>query len=795
MAIQFQPVDIADSRLFGVKLTGTVGRSDKGHLLDLAGKCLLKGKLNVVLDVADLKAMGGGAAATFAAFQQQLVDAGGEAVFAGPGDVLQRFLAGKFADLPLRCFGTADEAAADYFASEKPAGKEKGKGSKAGKAAKGEATAARLEPEETTDFCSAVPDPTPGPNPVSEPDDGEDGAEAMAGFEDEVGAMGFFAEEFEIDDEEEATAAAGPSGGETAGEPTSGSDEPASATQAGNADSPSAASGRRKDHSYTSLSDAISALGGWSSAKDDGRFGKALENLLFSHGLAEEATLLALRDGHFTSDDGAWKIPVDGSVPRQLQERGQPLTLIDIQDDELSELERALLEETNPDILMPVRSEDHLGAILLLKRNAGEDEYSVVEHFALELLMRVLSGEDQVGNKPQSPQVAPEAVPRAEEAEDPGLGSPEDEPWRQNEARDDSIAEVLLRLALDLPDADDRPHFWRIFGRHLWPVLPISDLAFLTPEQRRPQVVIGNRDAWLGLDLGVKRLKVFFRTIERPVAVPNLPSFFKEVKEDLDGAGVEWVVSLNWDDEYLGTAILTLKKGFDAEGLADLIHELFTETSRLLSRFDGSRENADVNLELVRILMGQREKRMFGSDEMTRAMVAHVHRLARAMAFPPDQERDLIYGCLLRDVGLIDKEDGLMGTPEQMDPVQWSLYRRHPEEGAALLQGLNLPQTIVEVVRHHHERFSGEGFPLGLSGRGIPLAARVVTVVENYVAMVIGTEDRAPVTAQDAARIMRDNVGQRYDLDIVHLFLRAIMPDSKTRPEGVLASSRRVNSG
>ncbi|MGD9548066.1 MAG: HD-GYP domain-containing protein [Candidatus Krumholzibacteriia bacterium] len=751
MAIQFQSLAMADKMVFGVKLLGTVGRGDKSHLKDLASKCLAKGKVHIVMDLSEVGALGGGGAAILAGFQQQLVDAGGEAVFAGPNEVVRKFLAGRFTGLPLRCFATADEAEAAFFG------------------------AARENDPETMDFAEAVNEPVM----MDEPEAGGSGSddsgsranlpESDAEELEELGAMGFFAEEFEVDDQEqEVTDFSGPA--ETR------ADEEGPAPSAPAAQGPGTGSGRRREHSYTSLSEAITTLGGWANADEDGRFGQALQNLLFSHGLAEEVTLLVARDGQFTSEDGAWKFESAGALARQLDERGHPLTLLDIQDDDLTDIERLLLEETNPDILLPVKVESRLVAILLLKRTAGGDEYSVVEHFALELLMRVLSGEDLGGAGRKSDTGAGSAETER---------SPEDEPtpaWQESESRDESVAEALLRLALDLPDADDRMHFWRIFGRNLWPVLPIRSMGYLAPDSKRPQVVIAQNDPLLALDLGNKRLKVYFRTIERPVAVHNIPNFFKDVRDDLEKAGIDWVVSLRWDEEYQGTALVSLSEDIDSLGLGDLIHELFSETSRLLSRFEDSHENADVNLELVRILMGQWEKRMFGTDDMTRAMVSHVNRLARAMGFTLDQERELIYGCLLRDVGLIDKEDALMGSPERMDPVQWSLYRRHPEEGARLLETLNLPQSIVDVVRCHHERFGGEGFPMGLAGREIPLAARVVTVVESYVAMVIGTDEREPVSAADASRILRDNLGGRYDPDIVNLFLRAIQQEKGRIP-------------
>jgi HD-GYP domain-containing protein (c-di-GMP phosphodiesterase class II) len=118
-----------------------------------------------------------------------------------------------------------------------------------------------------------------------------------------------------------------------------------------------------------------------------------------------------------------------------------------------------------------------------------------------------------------------------------------------------------------------------------------------------------------------------------------------------------------------------------------------------------------------------------------------------------------------------------------MDPTQWPVYRRHPADGAKLLEGFNLPKSIVDVVHCHHERFNGEGFPRGLEGRDIPLAARVVTVVENYVSMVTGTSSHDAIAPQTAARILRDNLGQRYDPDIVGLFLNAILGESDSSEE------------
>ncbi len=246
----------------------------------------------------------------------------------------------------------------------------------------------------------------------------------------------------------------------------------------------------------------------------------------------------------------------------------------------------------------------------------------------------------------------------------------------------------------------------------------------------RAQIIAGDSDEWRGMNLGEKKLQHFFRSMERPVQVAYLPTFFQEIKSSLTQTGSEWIVGLNWDQEFLGSVFISMEKEFRVDDPRSLLEEIFTETARLLSRFDDSHDHADVNMNLVRILIAEREKRCHGSDGLTHAICEELHRLASVMGFPPEQERNLIYGCLLRDVGLIAEEDALMGSPDAMDPTRWPVYRQHPTEGAKLLAGLNLPQTILDVVRCHHERFNGEGFPLGLKARKIPLAARLVTVVD-----------------------------------------------------------------
>ncbi len=745
MAARFKPLNLANPDLFGVGLSGIVGRSDKKNLLELADRCLEKGKVKLVLDLSELKSIGGGGATILADFQKRLQSQGGEAVIAGAGDVVQRFLVPKFADLPLRFF-ESPEAAAESFAGESAPKESSRTGKKAAPKAAGKS-------EQTADTAKSSAAKQADKKPSKDNGEGKDKGKSK-GKDEGLSAMNEVLEEFNGSSEEEV-----------------------------------AYHGRRKDHQYTSLSDAVGALGSWDDYQEHTEYATTLRNLLFSHGLADDALLLVEREDMMEDADQEWQLPMNSSLVRQLAEVDGSLTILDIAQDDLDEHEITLLEEVNPDIILPVHRDGSLAAVLMLNRAGDEQEFSVAEHFALELLLRVLEDPAPAGRasavdlESGDRAAALPVLEMSDEATAAGSTALPEE-WSPPRTSDATTSQVLLQLALNLPDADDRPHFWRLFARHTWNVMPLRYLAFLGPAMSRPQVVAGDNSRWTGLDLSDKKLQSYFRGMERPVATENLPAFFKGTKVSLADSGADWLITLKWDGEYLGTAIIGLEAEYSDDNPAERLMEIFAETSRLLARFDGSNDNADINLNLVKLLLGEREKRCFGHDQLTEAIVDHVHRLARVMGFPPDQERNLTYGCLLRDIGLMSKGDDLMVPPEEMDPTQWPVYRRHPEDGATLLAKLNLPQTIVDVVHCHHERFNGEGFPRGIAGREIPLAARLVTVVENYVSMVIGTGGREPIQPDTAARIMSDNLGQRYDPDIVNLFLQAIRSDSDKSGDG-----------
>ena len=115
-----------------------------------------------------------------------------------------------------------------------------------------------------------------------------------------------------------------------------------------------------------------------------------------------------------------------------------------------------------------------------------------------------------------------------------------------------------------------------------------------------------------------------------------------------------------------------------------------------------------------------------------RAVPALASRIGSRMSLPPDQLQALALGALLHDLGKIGVSDEILQKPVRLTDEEYNVIKRHPVLGADMLAPIEELAPAVLVVRHHHERFDGRGYPDGLRGEEIPVAARVVSVADAF---------------------------------------------------------------
>lgn len=140
--------------------------------------------------------------------------------------------------------------------------------------------------------------------------------------------------------------------------------------------------------------------------------------------------------------------------------------------------------------------------------------------------------------------------------------------------------------------------------------------------------------------------------------------------------------------------------------------------------------------------------------------------LGRRLGFDAERIALLETAALLHDVGMIALGDDILMKPEKLTEQEWDRVHRHPQLGETII-GSAVPAKVVKWVRHHHERWDGDGYPDGLRAAGIPLESRILAVCDAYASITSERPYRFARTAQEAATELRSCAASQFDPAIV----------------------------
>jgi diguanylate cyclase (GGDEF)-like protein len=149
-------------------------------------------------------------------------------------------------------------------------------------------------------------------------------------------------------------------------------------------------------------------------------------------------------------------------------------------------------------------------------------------------------------------------------------------------------------------------------------------------------------------------------------------------------------------------------------------------------------------------------------------------QVAREMDMSEDDRAAVYLAALLRDVGQVAIPDSILSKAGALQGAERKQIEQHPVLGHAIIQKSSHLQSVLPAVLHHHERFDGSGYPYGLAGKDIPLAARVISVVDAYQSMISERPHRKQMTPAEALVELDRNAGTQFDPDVVRVFSRML---------------------
>ncbi|HXJ83853.1 MAG TPA: HD domain-containing phosphohydrolase [Candidatus Methylomirabilis sp.] len=165
------------------------------------------------------------------------------------------------------------------------------------------------------------------------------------------------------------------------------------------------------------------------------------------------------------------------------------------------------------------------------------------------------------------------------------------------------------------------------------------------------------------------------------------------------------------------------------------------------------------------------ESRDVGTQAHSRRVRGYSLALARAHGVPEEELRDIEYGVLLHDIGKIGIPDAILLKPGPLTPTEWLTMRRHPEIGRQMIEKIPFLHGAVPIVRHHHERWDGTGYPVALRGEDIPLGARIFAAADAFDAMTFDRPYSRALSLEAARSEIRRCAGTHFDPAVVETFL------------------------
>lgn len=200
-------------------------------------------------------------------------------------------------------------------------------------------------------------------------------------------------------------------------------------------------------------------------------------------------------------------------------------------------------------------------------------------------------------------------------------------------------------------------------------------------------------------------------------------------------------------------------------------HKLNEERSNLEQAHTKLKAAYDATIEGWSRAMDLRDRETEGH---TRRVTQLTLELAKAAGINQEELIHIRRGALLHDMGKLGVPDSVLHKPAKLTDEEWVLMRKHPQLAYDMLQPIDYLNPALDIPYCHHEKWDGTGYPRGLQGAEIPMAARIFAIVDVWDALTSDRPYRAAWTKEATLDYIREQSGKHFDPQVVELFLRIV---------------------
>ncbi len=250
----------------------------------------------------------------------------------------------------------------------------------------------------------------------------------------------------------------------------------------------------------------------------------------------------------------------------------------------------------------------------------------------------------------------------------------------------------------------------------------------------------------------------------------------RAVKKGLPIRGDNYLAAPLIDEDIMG--VITIYDKTDGKEFTqfdeEIMKTLAEQSAIAIKNANLYREQAEITISSIRCISHMLANRSNVAHRGEASFLRLINIIGPRLGLNESETKMLQYAAMLHDAGQISVPEKVLMKKGGLTGKEYSIVKKHPLKGASLLSKFKPLKPILPIILYHHENFDGTGYPKGLKGKDIPIAARILAVISSFEAMITEKPYRKALSMPDAVREIRRNSGRQFDPSVVGIFCEVI---------------------